>query len=143
MKISAPVKYGCLGPILMLGLLVIGGCIYDKFAPSQARKALPTSASEIQEYHHEIGFDFCRCLKAKLPKEDFANYAENLGLKKDYATGQSTSDPVAIQLNDHFPAWFDAPGVNTATTVKYNNGAAWVAVVQYKEPYVYYFIFDW
>ena len=143
MKISAPLKYGCLVPLALVALLFIGGCIYDKLAPSKARSALPPTASDVQEFYREVGFDFSRCLKAKLPRVDFDTYARNLELTKDYTPGMMTSDPVKIQISGHFPGWFDAPGVDEASAVKYSNGGAWVAVLQYKEPYVYFFIFDW
>lgn len=143
MKLSAPLKYGCLTPLALVVLLVVAGWIYGKLAPSEARSALPPQASEIQEFHRDAGFDFSHCLKAKLPRSDFELYARNLGLTKDYRPGMATSDPVTVQLKGHFPDWFDAPGVEEASAVKYNNGAAWVSVLQYREPYVYFFIFDW
>ncbi len=143
MKISASVKYGCLVPIAILTVIIIGGCIYDKVAPSGARKALPPSATEIQEFYSGGGFDFIRCLKAKMPQSDFDVYARNLSLTKTYTPGQAESSFVTMSIAGHFPEWFDPPGVDRASTVKYEEGAAWISVLQYKEPYVYFFIFDW
>ncbi len=143
MKISAPVKYGCLVPVAILSALIIGGCIYDRVAPSAARKALPPSATEIQEFYRGAGFDFIRCLKAKLPQSDFEAYAKSLSLTKSYTAGQDTSDFVTMNITGHFPEWFDPPGVDRASAVKYESGGAWVSVLQYHEPYVYFFVFDW
>lgn len=74
-------KWGCLIPLAAVVFLLIGVTVADKILPSGARKALPRSASDVREYYSgSWNGDYARCIKAKLPEADVANYARNLGL---------------------------------------------------------------
>ena len=63
-----------------LGMALLGIYVWDRFAPSLARRALPKSASEVQESYMEFGTgDFIRVLKARVPREEVDLYATRVG----------------------------------------------------------------
>jgi hypothetical protein len=69
--------------LVVLGLLVLAGGIklLDSM-PSNARRNLPKSATDIQEYYHGyFNGDYTRVLKARLPAADYLQYANNLELR--------------------------------------------------------------
>ena len=61
---------------IILGLFVI-----DKVVPSKAVRFLPKGATEIQEDYKVVGIsgDFHRLLKARIPKNQVAEYARKVG----------------------------------------------------------------
>ena len=147
MKISPPIKFGCLLPVAILGVLIVSVVIYDKVTPSTARKALPKSATEIEEYYREAGFmaqDFTRCLKAKMPRSEVAEYAKHLGLPHRYAKGQTVESVAGLDSGSGLaPPWFDPPRADDADEAYYDAGQSCVAVLKYKTPYVYLIVLDW
>ncbi len=71
MKISRGVKWGCVA--LVVGVLSLTAILYllDTFMPSAARRALPESATDIQEYYSDSwNGDFVCLIKAQLPEGD-------------------------------------------------------------------------
>ena len=147
MKIPRPIKFGCLLPLAILVTLTAGVAIYDKFAPSAARKALPQSAADIEEYYREAGFlaqDFTRCLKAKIPSDTVAGYANRLRLPHRYTSGQKVESIAGLDSGYGLvPSWFDPPAAVDADEVYYDYGPAWIAVLKYKAPNAYFIVIDW
>ena len=84
-KINPWLKWGCLTPIAVILALILGVYLLDTFMPSAARRALPNSATEVQEYYSDSwNGDYVRCVRAKMPEADFPLYAKNLGLTERF-----------------------------------------------------------
>ena len=83
---------GCLCTlgVIAAALLTIG--IVDTVVPSGAVRALPKGATDIQEYYRDAGMsgDFTRLLKARIPRENVAEYARKVGAtdKKEGRAGR-------------------------------------------------------
>lgn len=82
--------------------------------PSVPRRALPPTASEIQEYFSPaFGGDYILLIKARLPWEDLALYARNLGLRSHFGTSNDREGPhpppACGTTFPMAPAWWDAP----------------------------------
>lgn len=80
---------------------------------SNSRKYLPISATEINEYYDSSwNGDYVRLLKAKLPYQDFQNYAKALRLNGHYTEGckidQETKSLAFISFMEA-PEWWNPP----------------------------------
>ena len=94
---------------MLVALLII----VDKGVPSNARRALPESATEVQEYYSDSIFtgDFTRILKARLPEKDFPLYAKNLGLTEKYDSSKHNRrehDDLETSMGG-MPEWWNEP----------------------------------
>ena len=139
-KINPWLKWGCLTPIALFFALILGVILLDAYMPSPDRRALPGSASEVQEYHSSSwNGDFLRCIKAKLPESNFPTFARNLGLTQRF-------DPVrhahiAHRINvgvSHEVAWFTPPLAGPKTYFKYDPSRQSLMVLTFSDGYVYY-----
>ena len=132
-------------PILGLILLIAGVSLYDRYAPSPARRALPESATEVQEYYH--GFfngDYTRCIKAKMPNDKVDSFAAKLKLNEIYEKGRDVKSIAGLDtISGSSPAWFDSPRADDSEIVRYAAGTAWLSVLKYKSGYVYLMEIDW
>jgi hypothetical protein len=98
-KVNPWLKWGCLTPVAVAFALFLGVYLLDTFMPSGAGRALPESATEVQEYYRDSwNGDYVRCLRAKLPEADFPLYAKNLGLTERF-------DPAAKSKPRNVPNW--------------------------------------
>lgn len=145
MRLSRGVKWGCITPVVGLLLLISVGLLYDKFMPSNEHRALPKSATDIQEYYSDSwNGDFLRVIKAKLPEKDYEAYAKALSMttKFDESVHKEIRSMIDIGAGDA-PVWWDPPrasgttyfehirGSDRVQTLKYSNGAVYLLIVRW------------
>ncbi len=145
-KINPWLKWGCLTPILAVVALFTAAYVWDKFVPSSVRRALPESASEVQEFYHESGNgDFSRFLKAKLPESDVPLYAKHLGLSARFdpkVVGGRSLDSFVIALPE-IKSWWNPPAENASTYINYDPGHDLIESLRYADGYVYFHASAW
>jgi hypothetical protein len=127
--------YGCLAAVVLLVLLIVEAII----APSNARRALPASATDVQEYYLNAGFtgDFTRILKARLPEKDFPLYAKNLGLTERYDPSKQSRDYGGLETSiGGMPEWWDEP--LELDNCYFLLGKEYVERIKWKDGWVYY-----
>ena len=137
---------GCLTVIIAISVLFIASDLTRRFGPSRARRALPSSAQEINEKWMGLGFfgDFSRVLKARLPEEDYSAFVKNLGLETQF-------DPVLhdgtnrIPVNIHVggPKWWNEPQDLENCFFVYEPEHDYVCRVQYRNGFVYFTEAKW
>ena len=138
--------YGCLSPVVAVVLIVLGVLIVDKVVPSKARRALPDSASDVQEYYHDCLFppDFVRVIKARLPEEDFQQYARNLGLTMKYDPNIHGSEYDHVKmLIGSVPDWWDEPRDLDNCYFKHTPGDEYFTRAKWKDGFVYFVAIAW
>ncbi|EDY16070.1 hypothetical protein CfE428DRAFT_6395 [Chthoniobacter flavus Ellin428] len=136
-------KWGCLIPLGVVLPLVFAAMALDRFLPSAARRALPASASDVQEYYSGT-VDYVRCLKAKLPEGDVVLYARNLNLTSrfDPVEDAKIASMVNIGIGDA-PKWWNPPSASASSYFRYAPGKERVEVLRYSNGYVYYLVTAW
>ena len=137
--------YGCLTPLILLALLILGIFVADKVIPSSARRALPSSATDIQEYYADFGMtgDFVRVLKARLPESDFPEYASNLSLTK-YAPAIHGAEYDTIKTGaGDVPKWWDQPQPMDNCYFKYTPGEDYYTRITWSDGWVYFISQAW
>lgn len=138
--------YGCLTPVVFVAILIAGAIIVDKIVPSKARRALPYSAAEVQEYYSSAGFtgDFTHVLKARLPERDFSQYAKNLGLTEKYDPRKygSAYDHLKTSVGD-VPDWWDEPMELDNCYFQLLPGKEFVERIKWKDGWVYFLAVAW
>jgi hypothetical protein len=100
--------------LVVVGLLVlVGGIKLLDNMPSNARRHLPKSATDIQEYYHDyFNGDYTRVLKARLPEADYSQYAKNLKLSGHVKSRENLPREgfyVMPQLKHARLSWWDPP----------------------------------
>jgi len=146
MKTSSVAKWGCLTPIILLVLLHVVGYVGMEIKTSKGKKALPSSATNVEEFlsHGFIGTDHGRLLKADLPEESYSEYAQSLDLTTCYDS--ETHSKIESILNMSFggsPAWWNPPVVDGNTYFDYIEGDDHLRVLRYFEGSVYYLKLSW
>ena len=137
--------YGCLAPLLLVGLIILAILVADKVIPSRARRALPDSATDIQEYYADAGFngDFIRILKARLPESDFQRYAVNLALTKyNPSIHGSEYDTIHISIGD-VPKWWDEPRNIDNCYFNYIPEKEYITRITWNNGWVYFMALAW
>ena len=114
--------------------------------PSIARRALPDSATDIQEYYSDGGFtgDFARVLKARLPEKDFPLYAKNFGLSEKYDPIKygSTYDQLKTGVGS-VPDWWDEPTDLGNCYFLHTPGKEFFERIKWKDGWVYFVAVAW
>ena len=139
------VKWGCLLPIVAIGVLICGAFLLDYFMPSAARSKLPPSATQIQEYYScSWNGDFVRVIKAKLPREEYVSYAQSLSLATlfDPAINHDIESEINMGVGDA-PTWWTPPRASRTTYFRYEKGDDYLEVLSYSNGYVYYLVSSW
>lgn len=143
-KINPWFKWGCLTPIAVILVLILTAFLTDALIPSNARRALPKSATDVREYYSDSwNSDYVRCVKAKLPEPDYPLYAKNLGLTERF-------DPVAhvdiaSMINMGIggaPKWW-TPHAAGPTTYFQHKRADSLQVLKYSSGYAYFVSASW
>lgn len=138
------VKLGCLVPLAGIVALVLPLILLDAVVPSSARRALPSSASEIQEYYDDSwNGDFVRLVKAPLPATDYAEYARRLGLSARFDPTLHHDIASYVNMGIVDAAWWDPSGATTNTYFDYKKGDDYLQVLSYKDGYVYFKTVSW
>jgi len=133
-------KWGCLIPIV--GLFVLFAL--DVFMPSAARRALPSSAMEVQEFYSDSwNGDYVRCLRAKLPEADFPLFAKHLGLSEHFDPVKDADIASMINMSFGGPDWWRPPQAGPTTYFKYKRGNDFLEVLNYSEGYAYFVSTAW
>lgn len=140
--------YGCLTPVALVILLIVGLIMLDTMLPSKARRALPDSATEVKEYDLDAGMigDFVRVLNARLPETDFPQYAQSLGLTQRYDPSEHSSMETQINLSmnlNDLAAWWDEPTDMDNCYFEYAPGTEYLVRVKWKDGWVYFVAFAW
>jgi len=133
-------------PIILVVLAIVGLNIADKVIPSKARRALPSSATDIQEHYSDAGFtgDFTRVLKARLPEQDFLLYAKNLGLTEKY--DPSKHDSISSHVGTivgRVPNWWDDPRDLDNCYFLYTPDKDFMERIKWKNGWVYFLAISW
>ena len=143
-KIHPALNWGCLAPVAVILANIVTLVVWDMYVPSRPRRALPYSATQVQEYYSDCwNGDYIRLVKAKLPEADYPRYARNLGLTNRF-------DPIAhADIADHImmsfggPGWWTPPAPSRTTYFAYKRGDCFIEVLKYSEGYVYFVSSAW
>lgn len=144
-RLKKALKWGCLIPLVLIFAIISALFVADRFIPSSASRALPASASEIQEYYSDSwNGDYVRCIKAKLPEAEVSTYASHLGLthKFDPANDAIKESTINIGFGDA-PIWWNPPRASQTTFFNDEKGHEFVQVLKYSEGYVYFLSLAW
>ena len=127
---------GCLWTLGVLCALVVGLYIADKLIPPKAVRCLPEGATEIQENYKVVGLtaDFVRVLKARIPKEQVAEYARKVGAIYPEQGGAGRD-----YIGWTGPAWFSP----TEPPLFYYSEKDSVILVGWEKGYVYFCAAAW
>jgi hypothetical protein len=116
---------------LAIGLVAVGvvWTFWDELNQWGFRRALPSSAQEVQEWSYSDAFigDYIYKLKAQISEDDFYRYIERLGLTAHTADRRYTqSTEPWLMWRDNRPAtpWWD-PSESLATTFVKQSGDQW------------------
>ncbi|MEI6071520.1 MAG: hypothetical protein WCS31_06990 [Verrucomicrobiae bacterium] len=138
------VKWGCLVPIVPILIAIVGVVLLNRFTPSAPRSKLPPSATDIQEYYSVSGNgDFVRLIKAKMPQQEYPEYARRLQLVTifDPATHRNLESMINIGIGGA-PPWWNPPKASKTTYFE-NNKSDYLQVLSYSNGYVYYLVASW
>ena len=143
MSIPRGVKWGCIFPVVLIVALVGLLFLADAIIPSEARKALPKSATHVQEYY--LGsIDFVRLVKADLPRSDYFIYAENLNLSESFSSAkhEEIRQTLNIGIGDA-PSWWTPPSANSLTFFDHVKGDDYLQVLHYDGTTAYFAVISW
>lgn len=143
-KINPWLMWGCLTPIAVILALILGLFLLDAFLPSAARRALPDSATDVQEYYSDSwNGDYVRCVRAKLPETDFPLYAKNLGLTERFDPVAHTDIASMINIGVGGPAWWTPPSAGPTTYFQHKRDDDFLQVLKYSGGYAYFVSTSW
>ena len=146
MKSSSIAKWGCSVPIIALLLLPVISYVGMEIITSKGKRALPSSASNIEEYlsHGLIGTDHTRLLKANLAKDSYSAYAHELNLSTRFDPQKHSNIKVTLNMGiGGSPAWWNPPAVDQKTYFEHIEGDDHLRVLRYFEGSVYYLEMSW
>jgi len=116
--------------LIGFGILTVGFLTYRSIFVASPRRALPWSASDVQEHCHRVGFipDFTYALKAKIRRDDFHRYASRLGLRDKWLE----TEPVAFLDFDHLvgEGWWDPPSSWSKAYIDYQPEAEFASTLR-------------
>lgn len=124
--------------------LILAVFLMDSFIPSAAKQALPTSATEVQEYYSgSWNGDYVRLLRAKVPETDCPLYAKNLGLivRFDPAAHAQIASTINMGFGDA-PSWWTPPVADRTTYFEHKHKDAF-RVLKYSAGYAYFVSTSW
>lgn len=133
--------------LIVLGILVIGVCCLwaaDRLTPSLPRRALPATASDVQEYYSDSGFngDFLRCLRARMPESEMPQFAAKLGLTQRYDPKRDAKLPISFSVDPGI-SWWHQPDSMKGAYFEYTPGSESFSMAMYQEGDVYYMATSW
>jgi hypothetical protein len=138
-------KWGCIAPVICLLLVVVAILLVDAIVPSGPRRALPKSASDIQEYYSDSwNGDFVRIIKAKLPEKDYVDYANELKIPFSFDASKHEDIRSMIDMGaGDAPSWWNPPSASETTFFDHVKGDDYVKSLKYSNGTVYLFIASW
>ena len=145
MKLHTGLKWGCLAPVCALTILIISVAALDALLPSSAKRSLPKSASNIQEYYSDSwNGDFVRLLRADLPEQDYEIYTRSVNLSESYDPTKHADIKTMIEMGiGDAPSWWTPPPASDTTLFEYQRGDDYLRVLSYSDGTVYYLITSW
>ena len=112
--------------------------------PSIARRSLPKSAIDVQEYYSDSwNGDYVRCLKAKLPEADFPLYAKTLGLTASFDPVAHSDIASMINMRFDGPDWWTPPPAEQTTYFRHKLGDDFIQVLKYSSGHAYFVSTSW
>jgi hypothetical protein len=126
-------------PVFLISALLV----VDSLIPSPARQALPSSATDVQEYcDNSLNGDYERRIRAQMPEKDVAPFAAKMGLVERYSRKKHSNLPVSILSGEQ--AWWNPPsnGLEGAYFSCPPSGEK-SQVAIYSDGYLYYFEEEW
>lgn len=123
---------------LISALLVVGSLI-----PSPARQALPSSATDVQEYcDNSLNGDYERRIRARMPEKDVAPFAAKMGLGERYSRAKHSKLPVSVPTG-HKPWWTSPRGGLEGAYFSCSPSGNKSQAAIYSNGYLYYFEEEW
>jgi len=104
---------------------------------TEAKKALPESASEFHHFLSRSGLDYTYLLKAKIAQEDVETYRLRLGLIRRDPEHWGERSNWAVQYEDFCPWWDPSPNWGN-TFYDPNNVRGQTRMMKYEDGYIYY-----
>ena len=127
-------------------LIIVLFCLWaaDRLTPSLARRALPASATSVQEYYSDSGFngDYLRCLRARMPESEMPEFATKLGLTQRYDPKRDAKLPIRFAV-DPGVSWWHQPASMEGAYFEYTPGSESFSMAMYQDGYVYYMATAW
>ena len=129
----------------VITIFILAACPLDSIFLSSARKALPDSATEVQEFYSgSWNGDYARCLKAKLPEADYPLFAKNLGLTEHFDARSNAEIASIINMGvDDAPKWWAPPAATSTTYALFKRGQKGLRVLKYSEGRAYLLSTSW
>lgn len=131
-----------IGCFTTIGLVVLV-CSGIAFRPSLARRSLPSNATDVHEHYEDarFGSNFVRCLKAKIERNDFDEFATTLKLTEMYDATLHSDLGMNWGLCDE--PWWTPPDSLDGVRFQRANGESCFAMASWHEGYVYFAVFAW
>jgi hypothetical protein len=132
-----------LTPIALFLALLLLAFVAERIPPSGPRKALPKTATEIQEYYSgALNGDCLHLIKARVSEVDYHLYAAHFGVSRHFdSVGHAYyADAINRELNPK-PTWWESPRADALTY--YSLGESHRYVLRYSSGYLYYMYDRW
>ncbi len=144
MGLSKRVKKTFIAIGTLIVALPLGAWTIASLTPSIARQALPSAATDVQEYYSDDGFhgDFVRCLQAQMPRSEIPKFASRLGLTERYNLSKDSKLPLSFSF-ENAPSWWQPPDKFDGAYFKYNPHENRFYVATYQNGQVYFLASAW
>ncbi|QDT01881.1 hypothetical protein K227x_02500 [Rubripirellula lacrimiformis] len=107
---------------------------------SRARRALPWTATGVQEHYQDsrFGSDFQRCLRARINESDFDAFAKRLDLTRTYGADDE-SLPISWTACD--ATWWTPP--RSLVGARFEHDGDYYAMAAFHDGHVYFVAMGW
>ena len=146
MKASTIARWGCLVPVVGLLLLLFASYFATGRRTSEGKRLLPSTATDIEHlgFHGVIGGDHRGLTKARMPIEEYADYARSLGLTLQFDPKSHAEIETTLNMRvGNAPVWWDPPDVDGTTYFDSTKGRTYLRVLRYSEGHIYYLRLSW
>jgi hypothetical protein len=127
-------RIGC----LYAATLVMLVCLALFLMPSAARRALPSDATEVHEHYRDarFGSDYVRCLKARVSRDGFVEFARRLNLTEEYVSEKHCR----LELSWHAcnEPWWNPPASLEGALFEPGSDKTECAMAKYENGYLYF-----
>lgn len=147
MRLSKRAKVTWIALATLVVALPAGFWAVDALAPSIVRQALPASATNVQEYYSDDGFqgNFVRCLQADMPQSEMPSFAAKLGLTQRYDAQRNANLanlPLGFGTSDVI-SWWEPPLSLDGSYLEYAPGKSSYSIAKYENGRVYFKAIAW
>lgn len=110
--------------------------------PSVARRALPTGASQVEEYYEgSANSDYLRLLKARVSEDGFKEFVTTLGLHSEFCDNVDVA--LVWRPMPSTAQWWDPLSSTQGTFCTDSQNANEMVVAKYERGTVYFAAFSW